>query len=71
MALFQHYEKFSPLARAVLFAVLFVVLSGVTNYFRGTEDLVGKLIQNTIVGCIAAVPMYFLFKSQAKDKEAS
>lgn len=63
-------KNLSPLVRAVLFAVAFFVVSIGLYYFRGEEDLQGKITQNLLVGSIAAVPMYFLFESQANDDKA-
>lgn len=54
----------SPLLAAALFASLLVAIRLLLDFLADGNLLTSDLVNYLVVGIIAAVPMYFLFKSQ-------
>ena len=66
----QMIKQKSPLLAAALFATLLVVFRLTLDYLADGNLHVGDFFNYVLVGAIAAVPMYFLFKSQLLKTDA-
>ena len=58
-----------PLLAAVLFAVLLIGFRVILDFLPDNNVNFTTLLDYTFVGAIAAVPMYFFFKSQLLKTE--
>lgn len=60
----------SPLLAAVIFATVLVVFRLTLDFLADGSLHTSDFVNYVLVGAIAAVPMYFLFKSQLLKTDA-